>query len=50
MKFIVIKIGGSIFSDMYLLIINNIKYLWLNNIYFIIVYGGGLFINDVLLN
>ncbi|SBD49091.1 amino acid kinase [Staphylococcus aureus] len=50
MKFIVIKIGGSTLSDMHPSIINNIKHLRLNNIYPIIVHGGGPFINDALSN
>lgn len=41
MKFIVIKIGGSTLSDMHPSIINNIKHLRSNNIYPIIVHGGG---------
>ena len=50
MKFIVIKIGGSTLSDMHPSIINNIKHLRSNNIYPIIVHGGGPFINEALSN
>lgn len=50
MKFIVIKIGGSTLSDMHPSIINNIKHLRSNNIYPIIVHGGGTFINEALSN